>query len=192
MYWDREHYGRSLFWRGKSNSFVLPLLSLRWRSDMQMSYQTGSGVCTSRTPEEIRWRGAESATPKCTTLAGGLFWAEGSQDPADLRKTFTSPLTALKNLGRRPGAERELLPEITFYLKDLPAWQSKYLITKHLLCSCELPSSSLKPQASVPFLSSGWPLGLILFMGLLYVQNQFCFSLVSLFYVNLIIKTPKD
>ena len=46
-------------------------------------------------------RGAEYVTPKCATLACGLFWAEGNQDPADLEnnsnnnnnKPFTSPLT---------------------------------------------------------------------------------------------------
>ena len=38
------------------------------------------------------WRGAEYMTPGYARLACGLFWAEGYQDPADLRKTcqFTS------------------------------------------------------------------------------------------------------
>lgn len=45
----------------------------------------------------------------------------------------------------------------TFYLKDLPAWQCKPLITKHLLFSSswELLYSPLKPQGPLPFISSG-------------------------------------
>lgn len=39
-------------------------------------------------------KGRKYATPKCTTLAGGLFWVEGNWDPADLRRTCTSSLTS--------------------------------------------------------------------------------------------------
>jgi len=38
-------------------------------------------------------REAKYATPKCATLACGLFRAEVNQDLADSRKTFASPLT---------------------------------------------------------------------------------------------------
>ena len=98
------------------------------------------------------WKKTEHATPKCVTLACGLFWADGNQDLADKRKTFLSPLTAWKNLDRGPGTERQLLPDTTSYLKDSPAWQGKHL----LFSSCELSSSPLKLQVPIPFLSSGW------------------------------------
>ena len=42
-------------------------------------------------------REAELASTKCATLAYGLFWAEGNQDPAD-SKTFTLPLFVSENL----------------------------------------------------------------------------------------------
>ena len=42
---------------------------------------------------EWLWGGAKNGTPKYSTLACGLCWAEGNQDPADLRNNFTSPLT---------------------------------------------------------------------------------------------------
>ena len=80
-----------------------------------------------------------------------------------------------------PHPERQLLPEITFYLKDLLAWQGKHLITKHLpfFSSYELPSSRLKPQAPILFLSSGGigslscliAFGSHIFTGLLYHGN---------------------
>ena len=102
----------------------------------------------------------EYINPKYDILVCGLFWAEGSQDLSDSRNTFTSPLIAKENLDRALGPERELLPEITFYLNDLCAWHGKHLMTPHLLflSSCESPSSPLKPQVSVSFFSSGWHL----------------------------------
>lgn len=36
---------------------------------------------------------SEQASPKCATLACRLLWAEGHQDLAYSRKTFTAPLT---------------------------------------------------------------------------------------------------
>lgn len=77
-----------------------------------------------------------------------------------------SPLTIWKNLDRGPGPERELFPKITLYLKDLSVWKGKHLIAKHLLflSSCELPSFSLRCQASILFLTSrvhvrlNWPI----------------------------------
>lgn len=58
-------------------------------------------------------------------------------------------LNYLKDRG--PGPERELLPEITSYLKDQSAWQGQLLITKHLFFLLSYESySSLKPQTSIP------------------------------------------
>lgn len=55
-------------------------------------------------------------------------------------------------------AQKELLSEITFYLKDPSVWQGKHLIAKHFLflLSCELPFSPLKLWAPIPFLVSRW------------------------------------
>lgn len=38
------------------------------------------------------------------------------------QETFTFPLTTLKNLDKGPSAQKELLLEINFYLKDLSVW----------------------------------------------------------------------
>ena len=38
------------------------------------------------------------------------------QDPVDSETTFTPPVITYKNLDRGSSPERELLPEITFYL----------------------------------------------------------------------------
>ena len=63
------------------------------------------------------------------------------------------PLSQLfENIETWSGPERDLLAEVTylfiFNLSDLPAGQGKYPGTKHILLSssCELSSSSLKPQ----------------------------------------------
>ena len=37
--------------------------------------------------------GSEWATPKCNTLACGLFWAKDNWDPAGSTETSASPLT---------------------------------------------------------------------------------------------------
>lgn len=103
--------------------------------------------------------------PQKCHLVCGLFWAEGHQDAADSRKTFTS-FNYLKEFRWNVWPKRKLLPKITFYLKDLSVKKDKHPIIKHslFLSSCELPSSSLKPQASIPFLTSGghvslnWPI----------------------------------
>lgn len=71
--------------------------------------------------------------------------------PRRLKKKFLSPSTAWKNLDRRPGPERELLPTITFYLKDLSSWHSKYLF----FSSNEWSSSPVKLQVPLSFYK--WP-----------------------------------
>ena len=71
-----------------------------------------------------------------------------------LKKKFLSPSAAWKNLDRRPSPERELLPAITFCLKDLSAWQSKYLF----FSSYEQSSSPVKFQVPISFLGLGWNL----------------------------------
>ena len=45
------------------------------------------------------WRVAEHTTPKCATLACGLFWVEGIQGPADSERAFYLPLNCLKDFG---------------------------------------------------------------------------------------------
>ena len=44
--------------------------------------------------------------PKVCNLACGLFWTEKNQGPNDLRKVFTSLLTAENNLNRGLGPEK--------------------------------------------------------------------------------------
>lgn len=75
---------------------------------------------------------------------------------------LTFLLNICKKLGKGPGSERALSPKITFYLNDLSVWQGKHLITKHplFLLSCETPSSPLKTQDPILFLSSGWHISL--------------------------------
>lgn len=43
-------------------------------------------------------RGSEQVSPKCATLACGLFLAEGKWDSEGSRETFASPLTTEENL----------------------------------------------------------------------------------------------
>lgn len=65
----------------------------------------------------LNWEGIEGVQNRSlqhVPLFGVVdYFAEGSQDPADSRKTFTSLLTAWKNLDRGVGPGRELSAEIT-------------------------------------------------------------------------------
>ena len=82
--------------------------------------------------------------------------------------------------------------------------QDKHLITKHLLflSSCESPSSPLKPQVAIPFLSSRWYISLncqacpwiSLSLWCPYTNIIKCgyFSPVNLSYINLIIRPVKE
>lgn len=49
-----------------------------------------------------------------------------------------------------------------FYLSHPSVWQSKHLITKRLIVLWTALISLWKPQASLPLLSSGWSINLVL------------------------------
>ena len=139
------------------------------------------------------WRGTEYAIQKCATSACGLFWVEGNQDPPDSGKAFTSSVTAWKDLDWGSGPERELLPEMTLYLKHRAAWQGKHLL---FLLSHELPSSSLKPpsqssaQDSIETSIAWRPFGSHIFGAPVHLIS--IFFLVNLSYVNLITRPAKE
>lgn len=63
----------------------------------------------------------EYATLKCATMAHGLFWAEGNQDPGDSGKTVTSSLTVWKNLDGGVWPPKGANTRENFYQKDLKA-----------------------------------------------------------------------
>lgn len=98
------------------------------------------------------WKKTEHATPKCATLACGLFWADGNQDLADKRKTFLSPLTAWKNLDRALGPGRQILTEMTLYIRKTYLYGLAKICLPNICSSC-LPVnySPLKPQILTPF-----------------------------------------
>lgn len=113
-------------------------------------------------------------------------------------KNFYSLLTTKRIQVRK----NELVPEITFfYLKDLSARQGKLLITilRLFLLFCESPSSPLKPQAPIPFLSSGWHVSLSCpacfsvpnLWGSCIYKTKFIFP-VTLSYVDFIIRPAEE
>ena len=96
-------------------------------------------------------------------------------------------------------AEKELIPKITFYQRDLATCYGKLLLTKHLLFSpfCELSSSLLKPQTlpSSPQLRVVYKPQLLAYLCVLYLwgslMHEICFSPVNLLYVKLIIRLSR-
>ena len=150
------------------------------------------GICRPHDVAET-WRGSEQASPRCATLAHEIFWTKSNKDPEGSRETFTSPL---KTLNWEPCPQQDWLPEITFY--DLSGWYGKPLISEPLLfsSSCKLHSSSLKPQAPIPFLHLRWHKCLILpfwlwtshicgvsdslvYVGFLCIRNKLVFLLLT-------------
>lgn len=150
------------------------------------------------------WRGSEQASPKCSTLASGLFWAKDNQGPEDSGRVFNLLLNCLKESRLSAWLRCRAVTRDNFYQKDQSVWQGKHLITKHLLflSSCESPSSPLKPQVAIPFLSSRWYISfncqdcpwisLSLWGSHTNIIKCIFFSLASLSYVDLIIKPVKE
>ena len=101
---------RSRDWKSKQLSplcsFVLTiliLLEIVWFYLTQENRRSVKSKCRKQFKKKTAklwfWRCSEQASPKCATLACGLFWAEGNQDPADSR-TFISCLTTQNNINR--------------------------------------------------------------------------------------------
>ena len=96
-------------------------------------------------------------------------------------------------------AEKELIPKITFYQRDLTTWYGKQLLTKHLLFSsyCELSSSLLKPHTLPPSpqLRVVYKPQLLEYFCVSYLWGslmcEICFSPVNLLYVNLITRLAR-
>lgn len=86
-------------------------------------------------------------------LGNYLSWRQSR--PSWCKKNFYPSLEYLKEF-----RQEALLRETA--LKDLFLLYGKHLLTKYLflLSSFELPSSSLKPQASIPYFSSEWHINL--------------------------------
>lgn len=102
---------------------------------------------------EQRTEGEQRSDPKNTSLWHVDYFGLKGLMTQQTQEKLISPLTTKKNLVRGPDPERGLISTKDNFLS---AWQGKHL-TKHLLfvLPCEYPFCSLKPQAPMPFLSSG-------------------------------------
>lgn len=67
------------------------------------------------------YRGQRQAASRWDTMACRLFWAENNQDKDSGSNFELSPQLSKKNFDRRPVLGGELLTEIPFYLRNLPA-----------------------------------------------------------------------
>ena len=112
----------------------------------------------------LLWRGSGQVSPKCATLACGVFWIEDNQNPVGSKRNLCLAFNYLEESKLGVFPRMRVITRDKFYPNDPYVWQDKHLTTKHLffLLPCDLPSSPLKPQASIPFLSSGWHIYFIL------------------------------
>ena len=121
--------------------------------------------------------------------------------PSRFKKIFCFSLNYLKESRQGSWPRKGAITRNKFYLNDLPACQEKHLITNHLVfsSSCELPFSSLSPQARPRFLAQKGILTSIAWHVLgshihLWCPPHICnlFSPVNLFCVNLIVKPAEE
>lgn len=104
-------------------------------------------------------RGSRQASPKDSTLAGGLFWAKDNQGSKDLRGVFYLLLNYLKEfrLGA-PASGRELLLEITLsqwprpLAGQMPNYQTSVLLILQItLLPLEASGSYRIPELRVAY-----------------------------------------
>lgn len=97
---------------------------------------------------------AEYATPNYTSLASGLFWAEGNQFVPDSGKAFSTPhpQTAEKNLERGPVPGKELWSGITFSSERLICLAGQTLFNQTFVLLLSLVIAFLPFEAPDPCL----------------------------------------
>lgn len=101
-------------------------LSKNWHANV---YRGTINICPKLQKTQCPLNGTEWLTPKYATLSCGLseLKAHKFQQTQNKQTKIYLYLSYQKNLDR--GSERELLPEITFYLNDTSVWQGKHQLS---------------------------------------------------------------